>query len=138
VVESLTKSKSRRRCVLHSLESQRIRTVSSWVDVWDYMDKDCQEKIVQVDSHSLTETLDRYLKKHRFCGECKSKVLRAYHILIQEVDSSSEPGYIPHLYEGLSYHKADGHIHIICKTDYVSRLIAKAVPELVGRLVIVY
>ncbi|CAL8115816.1 unnamed protein product [Orchesella dallaii] len=132
LVDSLSKCKSGRRCALHSLESQRIRTVSSWVDVWDYMDEKCQQRTVMVDSKCLIETLERYLKKHRFCTECKSKVLRAYNILTGELDPSSEPGFIAQLYEGIECCKEDQHLHLLCKTEFVSRLIAKAVPELVG------
>ncbi|CAG7822902.1 unnamed protein product [Allacma fusca] len=132
LLESLSKCKSGRRCLLHSLESQRVRTVSSWVDVWDYMDEKCQEHVVLVDTKTLYETLDRYLRKHRFCSECRTKVLRAYSILVGEVDHTTEPGYIPNLYDGIECCKEDHHLHVLCKTEFVSRLIAKAVPELVG------
>lgn len=99
------------------------------------MDEKCQQRTVMVDAKCLIDTLERYLKKHRFCTECKSKVLRAYNILTGELDPASEPGFIAQLYDGIECCKEDQHLHLMCKTEFVSRLIAKAVPELVGRYV---
>ena len=68
----------------------------------------------------------------RFCSECKSKVLRAYNILIGEVDSAKEKGYCPALYEGLRCCPQERHIHMLCDTDFISHLITRAEPELIG------
>ena len=68
----------------------------------------------------------------RFCSECKSKVLRAYSILVGDVDSTKEKGYCPALYEGLRCCPQERHIHMLCDTDFIAHLIARAEPELIG------
>lgn len=72
---------------------------------------------------------------HRFCSECKSKVIRAYNILVGEVDSAKEKGYCPALYEGLRCCPQERHIHMLCETDFIAHLISRAEPELIGRFV---
>lgn len=71
----------------------------------------------------------------RFCPECRLKVLRAYSLLVGEVEPSEEKGYKPLLYRGLKCCPAEKHIHVQCNTDLISLLIARAEPELVGRSV---
>ena len=71
----------------------------------------------------------------RFCSECKSKVLRAYDILIGAIESKNEKGFVPALFDGLRCCGQERHIHVSAKNDYVSALIARAEPELTGRLV---
>lgn len=69
---------------------------------------------------------------YRFCSECKAKVLRAYSILVGDLDSANEKGYCAALYEGLRCCPQERHIHMLCDTDYIAHLIGRAEPELVG------
>ena len=69
----------------------------------------------------------------RFCAECKSKVLRAYSLLVGEVDKNNEKGYCPALYDGLKCCTGEKHIHVLCETDFIAHLIGRAEPELTGR-----
>lgn len=69
----------------------------------------------------------------RFCAECRSKVLRAYSILVGEVDSSKEKGYCPALYEGLKCCPQDRHVHVLGDTEFIDNLISRAEPDLLGR-----
>ncbi|CAF5212580.1 unnamed protein product, partial [Rotaria magnacalcarata] len=50
----------------------------------------------------LLDTLENYLHKHKFCSECKLKVLEAYDILLDNGDNKhrDKKGYCPALYEG--------------------------------------
>lgn len=132
VMESIPKSKKNRRCNLHSLETHKPRTTGSWIDIWDLLAQDCREEVVLVDADSLLDTLENYLRKHRFCSECKAKVLRAYSILVGDLDSANEKGYCAALYEGLRCCPQERHIHMLCDTDYIAHLIGRAEPELVG------
>lgn len=70
----------------------------------------------------------------RFCPECRLKVLRAYSLLVGDVEPGEEKGYKPLLYLGLKCCPAEKHIHVQCNTDLISLLITRAEPELVGRL----
>jgi len=131
IIEAISKSKKNRRCPLHSLDSQRIKP-PSWCDVWDLMAKECREEVVVVELEILLETLESYLKKHRFCDECRAKVMRAYHILVGEVDQDEEKGFVPTLYEGLRCCPPDDHVHVKCDTEFIAQLIDRADPELRG------
>lgn len=65
------------RCLLHSLDSQRSRPLTPvWRDVWDCMKPDCKKDVCIIEASSLHSTLETYLRKHRFCGECRTKVLK--------------------------------------------------------------
>ncbi|KAL3856777.1 hypothetical protein ACJMK2_011495 [Sinanodonta woodiana] len=132
LIGSIPKSKKNKRCNLHTLETHKTRTASSWLDIWELLSQECREEVVLVDADSLLETLENYLCKHRFCSECKSKVLQAYRILVGEVDSSKEKAYCPALYEGLRCCPQERHIHMLCDTDFITRLIDRAEPELIG------
>ena len=59
-------------------------------------------------------------------------MLRAYSLLVGEVEPGEEKGYKPLLYLGLKCCPAEKHIHVQCNTDLISLLIARAEPELVG------
>lgn len=37
----------------------------SWMDVWELMSQECRDEVVLIDSASLLETLETYLRKHR-------------------------------------------------------------------------
>ena len=71
------------------------------MDIWEALSQECREELVRVEQDGLVDTVEIYLRKHRFCAECKSKVMRAYHLLTGEEDCNKEKGYCPALYEGL-------------------------------------
>ena len=104
-----------------------------WRPLWDSMAPECREELTLVEADILLDTMEAYLQKHRFCPECRLKVLRAYSLLVGEVDPSEEKGYKPLLYLGLKCCPTEKHIHVQCNTDLISLLIARAEPELVGR-----
>ncbi|XP_062844304.1 gametogenetin-binding protein 2 isoform X2 [Trichomycterus rosablanca] len=104
----------------------------SWMDVWELMSQECRDEVVLIDSACLLETLETYLRKHRFCTDCKNKVLRAYNILVGELDSSKEKGYCAALYEGLRCCPHEHHIHVCCETDFIAHLLGRAEPEFAG------
>lgn len=132
VVDTIPKSRRNRRCILHSLETHKARASGSWMDVWDLLSQECRDEVVLIDSDSLLDTLENYLRKHRFCSECKSKVLKAYSILAGDIDGDAEKGYCASLYEGLKSCPKERHIHVVCETDFIAHLIGRAEPELAG------
>lgn len=134
MAESITtKSRQNRRCPLHSLDAHRARpTGVNWRPLWDSMAQECREELTLVEANALLDTLEAYLQKHRFCPECRLKVLRAYSLLVGEVEPAEEKGYKPILYLGLKCCPAEKHIHVQCNVDLMSLLIARAEPELVG------
>uniref|UniRef100_A0A8C7JK87 Gametogenetin-binding protein 2 n=1 Tax=Oncorhynchus kisutch TaxID=8019 RepID=A0A8C7JK87_ONCKI len=104
----------------------------SWMDVWELMSQECRDEVVLIDSTCLLETLETYLRKHRFCTDCKNKVLRAYNILIGELDCTKEKGYCAALYEGLRCCPQEHHVHVCCETDFMAHLLGRAEPEFSG------
>ncbi|XP_060075990.1 gametogenetin-binding protein 2-like [Ylistrum balloti] len=132
IMESIPKSKKNKRCNLHSLDTHKPRTTGSWIEIWDLLAQECREEVVLIDADSLSDTLEAYLRKHRFCSECKSKVQRAYNILVEDLDCSKEVGYCAALYEGLRCCPHERHIHMLCDTDFIAHLIGRAEPELAG------
>uniref|UniRef100_A0A4W5PS03 Gametogenetin-binding protein 2 n=1 Tax=Hucho hucho TaxID=62062 RepID=A0A4W5PS03_9TELE len=104
----------------------------SWMDVWELMSQECRDEVVLIDSACLLETLETYLRKHRFCTDCKNKVLRAYNILVGELDCTKEKGYCAALYEGLRCCPHERHVHICCETDFIAHLLGRAEPEFTG------
>ncbi|PFX23903.1 gametogenetin-binding protein 2-like [Stylophora pistillata] len=132
MVDSIPKGRRNRRCPLHSLETHKSRPSGSWIDVWDLLSQECRDEVVLIDSDALLDTLENYLRKHRFCTECKSKVLRAYSILAGDLDGPSEKGYCAALYDGLKSCPQERHVHVLCDTDYIAHLIGRAEPELAG------
>ncbi|KDR09742.1 Gametogenetin-binding protein 2 [Zootermopsis nevadensis] len=133
LLESQPRSKKSRRCNLHSLDSQRSRPITSaWVDVWECMRPQCKEEVVLIESSTLLTTIENYLRKHRFCGECRTKVLRAYALLVEEPDPCREKGYVPALYLGIKRCIPEKHIHLQTRTAYIANLITRAEPELMG------
>ena len=96
---------------------------SDWEIVWDTMSKECHEEITLVEGDGLLDTIETYLRKHkydrrekllalsnrclpalstRFCSECKLKVIEAYDILMDtpECKHRDRKGFCPALYEG--------------------------------------
>lgn len=67
IASSRRQSKKSRRCVYHSLESQRLvrPMASGWQDIWKHMTEPCKDEIVLIEASSLLSTLDNYLRKHR-------------------------------------------------------------------------
>lgn len=127
------RSKKSHRCLLHSLDSQRSRPITpAWRDVWECMRQQCKEEVVLIEYTTLLVTLENYLRKHRFCGECRTKVLRAYTLLVEEPEPCKEKGYVAALYSGIKRCLPDKHLHLQTKTDYISKLISRAEPELMG------
>ncbi|XP_026185042.1 gametogenetin-binding protein 2 [Mastacembelus armatus] len=133
MIDAIPKSKKNKRCQLHSLDTHKPKPLGgSWMDVWELMSQECRDEVVVIDSACLLETLETYLCKHRFCTDCKNKVLRAYNILVGELDSSKEKGYCAALYEGLCCCPHEGHIHVCCETDFIAHLLGRAEPEFAG------
>nr|XP_055054135.1 gametogenetin-binding protein 2 isoform X1 [Misgurnus anguillicaudatus]XP_055054136.1 gametogenetin-binding protein 2 isoform X1 [Misgurnus anguillicaudatus] len=133
VIDNIPKSKKNKRCQLHSLDTHKPKPLGgSWMDVWELMSQDCRDEVVLIDSASLLETLETYLRKHRFCTDCKNKVLRAYNILVGDLDCSKEKGYCAALYEGLRCCPHERHIHVCCETDFIAHLLGRAEPEFAG------
>jgi hypothetical protein len=65
IIKALPKSRKNQRCVLHSLDVQRSRPLSNWIEVWDTMSRECREAVVLIEADMLLFTLESYLKKHR-------------------------------------------------------------------------
>nr|XP_054312946.1 gametogenetin-binding protein 2-like isoform X2 [Pongo pygmaeus] len=133
MIDAIPKSKKNKRCQLHSLDTHKPKPLGGcWMDGWELMSQECRDEVVLIDSSCLLETLETYLRKHRFCTDCKNKVLRAYNILIGELDCSKEKGYCAALYEGLRCCPHERHIHVCCETDFIAHLLGRAEPEFAG------
>ena len=154
LLDSLMNSKKNKRCVFHSLKMQKSSDIPpdnkpglpkwcncSIMDVWDRMCPECQEEIATLECKHVTETIDNYLKKHRFCSECKAKVLKAYRILTGEADAKTEIGYCSAIYEGLhccnvKSEKSEGvksrHIHVCPERSYIVHMLTQADTEMIG------
>ncbi|XP_046876702.1 gametogenetin-binding protein 2 isoform X2 [Hypomesus transpacificus] len=133
MIDAIPKSKKNKRCQLHSLDTHKPKPLGgSWMDVWELMSQECRDEVVLIDSACLLETLETYLRKHRFCTDCKNKVLRAYNILVGELDCSKEKGYCAALYEGLRCCPHERHVHVCCETDFIAHLLGRAEPEFAG------
>lgn len=125
------RNKKSHRCLLHSLDTQRSRPVTpAWRDVWECMRLDCKKKVCTIEEASLHTTLETYLRKHRFCSECRTKVLKAYSLLIEE-PKCTDKGYVKQLYNGITHCKSK-HIHLNPETEVIPKLISRAEPELLG------
>jgi hypothetical protein len=96
------------------------------------MQQDCKKDVCIIEAPSLHTTLETYLRKHRFCGECRTKVLKAYTLLMEESEPCKEKGYITSLYAGIKRCLPDKHIHLPVNTEYITKLISRAEPELLG------
>lgn len=122
--------KKSQRCTLHSLEAGTAR--AAWRAAWDAMRASARDHVTLVHFNTLHDTLHNYLRKHRFCADCKTKVLRAYQLLVEEKEPQKEKGYVGALYGGIKRCLLDKHLHLQAKTDYIAHLIARAEPELLG------
>ncbi|GAB1866733.1 Gametogenetin-binding protein 2-like [Camponotus japonicus] len=134
LVEQQPRNRKSRRCVLHSLEIQRMRPPpNAWREVWDCMELPCQQELTLIETDTLDDTLETYLRKHRFCAECRNKVLLASSLLTREPEPTKEKGYVAVLYSGIKRCIADHHVHLPTITEYIGTLIGRAQPELMGR-----
>ncbi|UJR30584.1 hypothetical protein I4U23_018111 [Adineta vaga] len=129
-IESIPKSKKNRRCNIHSLD--KTRSMSDWELVWDMMNDECREELTLVEADGLLDTLENYLCKHKFCIECKLRVLEAYDLLIGDKDYKPQErkGFCPALYEGLRSCTNEKHIHVDPKKEFLSNLIFRAESEI--------
>ena len=73
------------------------------MDIWEALSQECREELVRLQQDGLVETVETYLRKHKFCTECRAQVMRAYDLLVGEVDCSEEKEYCPAVYEGLKW-----------------------------------
>jgi hypothetical protein len=96
------------------------------------MKRNCKEKITVVDANELHATLDEYLKKHKFCQECRTKVEKAYNLLMNEPNPAKEKQYVPAIYNGIKRCLKDKHIHLPIDNEYIDDLIKRAEPEIIG------
>ncbi|UJR15999.1 hypothetical protein I4U23_002917 [Adineta vaga] len=131
-IESIPKSKKSRRCNFHLLE--KTKSITNWEIVWDLMNKECRDEVTLVENNCLNHTLENYLRKHKFCSECKVKVFEAFELLIHNCShtNSQRNGFCPNLYAGLRSCTNDKHIHIDSNKDLIGSLIARAEPDIDG------
>ncbi|XP_077449058.1 gametogenetin-binding protein 2 isoform X2 [Stigmatopora argus] len=133
VIDAIPKSKKSNRCQLHSLDTSKLRPSGGCLmDLWERISQECWDEVVLIDRTCFLEALKIHLQKHRFCSDCKNKVLRAYNILVGEVDSSEEKDYCPDLYDGLYCCSCDRHIHVCCEIDFIAHLLGRAEAEFGG------
>ena len=132
-IESMIKCRKSRRCCVHSLDSQKPRTSTSWLDVWGLMSNECRKEMAIVENDGLLVTLTEYVQRHKFCSECKTRVFTAYDILIGDEEGTHLKGYSSTLYQHInSTCSSSNHLHLKCDSDFLSSLISRAEPELFG------
>ncbi|GBP80894.1 Gametogenetin-binding protein 2-like [Eumeta japonica] len=142
IILSQPRWKKSSRCALHSLEAGGSRWGTwgwgawggraAWRAAWDAMRAPARDHVTLIHFSTLHDTLHNYLRKHRFCADCKTKVLRAYQLLVEEKEPQKEKGYVGALYGGIKRCLLDKHLHLQAKTEYIAHLIARAEPELLG------
>jgi len=67
LMEKQQRNRKSRRCVLHTLEIQRLPPIwNSWREVWDCMELPCRQELTLIETDTLDEALDTYLRKHRY------------------------------------------------------------------------
>ncbi|XP_062501747.1 gametogenetin-binding protein 2-like [Corticium candelabrum] len=123
MVENSHKCKRNKRCSYHSLDSHKLKLPICWLDVWDLLSQDCREEVCLIDSDDLLATVQSYLLKHRFCSQCKTKVLRAYSVLTDGLHTMADKGCNASLYKDLRVCPEAHHIHVACNTGYISQLL---------------
>lgn len=134
LLEQQPRNKKSSRCTLHSLDSFRSRPFSDmWREVWGCMRQECREEMTQISTVDLHRTLEAYLKKHKFCGECRTKVEKAYGLLTSDRNPNKEKGYVAALYANIKKCIPDKHIHLRTRTEFIDGLIRRAEPELNGK-----
>ncbi|XP_018349697.1 PREDICTED: gametogenetin-binding protein 2-like isoform X1 [Trachymyrmex septentrionalis] len=135
LMEKQQRNRKSQRCVLHTLEIQRLPPIwNSWREVWDCMELPCRQELTLIETDTLDEALDTYLRKHRFCAECRNKVLLASSLLTREPEPIKEKGYVAVLYSGIKRCYRDHHVHLPPITEYMTTLLGRAQPwALMGR-----
>ncbi|XP_012529063.1 gametogenetin-binding protein 2-like isoform X2 [Monomorium pharaonis] len=135
LMEKQQRNRKSRRCVLHTLEIQRLPPIwNSWREVWDCMELPCKQELTLIETDTLDEALDTYLRKHRFCAECRNKVLLASSLLTREPDPTKEKGYVAVLYNEIRRCIPKHHVHLPHRTEYMTTLLNRAQPwALMGR-----
>ncbi|XP_023308716.2 gametogenetin-binding protein 2-like [Lucilia cuprina] len=135
ILNNLLESKLRNktRCVLHSLDAFRSKPFSeTWREVWSSMKHNCRDELAVIETKELHEVLENYLKKHKFCNGCRTKIEKAYKILVGET-TTKEKGYVAALYANIKKCHPDKHIHVFTnKIDFLDALIRRAEPEVNG------
>ncbi|XP_067929265.1 gametogenetin-binding protein 2-like [Watersipora subatra] len=131
-VGAIPRSKKNKRCQLHSLDTQKTKSTSNWVDLWALLTDECREEVLMIDYQKFMEAMVVYLEKHRFCIECKTKVLHAHGLLIGDDGKKKDKSYCPALYEGINYCKNAKHVHVKNEVEFIANLIARAEPDLMG------
>lgn len=72
LMEKQQRNRKSRRCVLHTLEIQRLPPIwNSWREVWDCMELPCRQELTLIETDTLDEALDTYLRKHRYVASYK-------------------------------------------------------------------
>ncbi|XP_037947719.1 gametogenetin-binding protein 2-like [Teleopsis dalmanni] len=128
------KLRNKTRCVLHSLDTFRTKPFSeTWREVWASMMKNhCRDELAIIDTVELHDVLENYLKKHKFCQGCRTKIEKAYKLLIGEV-TQKEKGFVAALYANIKKCHPEKHIHIPTRNvDFLDALIRRAEPEVNG------
>ncbi|KAL0112213.1 hypothetical protein PUN28_011938 [Cardiocondyla obscurior] len=135
LMEKQQRNRKSRRCALHTLEIQRGPPIwNAWKEVWDCMELPCRQELTLIENDTLDEALDIYLSKHRFCTECRNKVLLASSLLTREPEPTKEKGYVGVLYSGIKRCIADHHVHLPPITEYITTLVGRVQPwALIGR-----
>jgi len=132
------------RCEYHTRDSKKVLSTENWLDTWDSMVKECKEEVVLLPCGLLRETLDGYLKRHRFCTDCSYMVNRAYSLLIKEgreplvsvggkcaaMDPWKNLDGTVNLYGGISVCTTDKHVHVKCDPEFIGKLFVLLEPEL--------
>lgn len=134
----ITKKPNSKRCQLHMIESQKQtkqRRIYDWINVWNSMETDeCRKQMAIIDCDQLLITINQYLKRNKFCSDCKFKVLVAFKILTNEAEIVDDDGtYKPCLFNGIAYcteMDKKPHLHIQPCRTFIASLIAKAESEI--------
>lgn len=99
ILNNLLESKLRNktRCALHSLDAFRSKPFSeSWREVWSSMKHNCRDELAVIETKELHEVLDNYLKKHKFCTGCRTKVGSFFvmfgHVFIYKLEHADREG----------------------------------------------
>ena len=70
-----SKLRNKTRCLLHSLDAFRTKPFSeTWREVWSAMKHSCREELAVIDTKEVHAVLETYMKKHKFCQGCRTKV----------------------------------------------------------------
>jgi len=76
LMEKQQRNRKSQRCVLHTLEIQRLPPIwNYWREVWDCMELPCRQELTLIETDTLDEALDTYLRKHRYVISHKLSVI---------------------------------------------------------------